>query len=45
MSRLGVPAACAGSSDGRTTGMFDEATMAELWGDVGTAVMAGTHMA
>jgi hypothetical protein len=34
-----------GSCDGRTTGMFGEATMAELWGGVGTAVMARTHMA
>jgi hypothetical protein len=34
-----------GSCDGRTAGMFDEAMMAELWGGVGIAVTAGTHMA
>jgi hypothetical protein len=34
-----------GSYDGKTTGMFGEAAMAEPWGGVGTAVMTGTHMA
>jgi hypothetical protein len=33
------------SCDGRTTGMFGEATMAKPWDGVGTAVMAGTHKA
>jgi hypothetical protein len=33
------------SCDGRTIGMFSEAAMAELWGSVGTAVTARTHMA
>jgi hypothetical protein len=31
-----------GSYDGRTTGMFSEAAMAEPWDGVGIAVMAGT---
>jgi hypothetical protein len=30
-----------GSCDGRTAGMFDEASMAEPWDSVGTTVMAG----
>jgi hypothetical protein len=34
-----------GSCDGRTAEMFSEATMVEPWDGVGTAVMAGTHMA
>jgi hypothetical protein len=34
-----------GSCDGRTAGMFGEAMMVEPRGGVGTAVMAGTHMA
>jgi hypothetical protein len=34
-----------GSCDGRTTRMFGEATMAELWDGVGIAVMAETHKA
>jgi hypothetical protein len=34
-----------GSCDGRTTGMFNEAVMAELWDGVGIAAMAGTHKA
>jgi hypothetical protein len=34
-----------GSCDGRTVGMFGEATMAEPWDGVGTATMAGTHKA
>jgi hypothetical protein len=34
-----------GSCDGRTTGMFSEAVMAELWDSVGTAKKAGTHKA
>jgi hypothetical protein len=34
-----------GSCDGRTAGMFSEATMAEPWDGVGIAVMAGTHKA
>jgi hypothetical protein len=34
-----------GSGDGRTTGMFGEAAMAEPWDGVGIAVMAGTHKA
>jgi hypothetical protein len=33
------------SYDGRTTGMFNEATMAEPWDSVGTAALAGTHKA
>jgi hypothetical protein len=33
------------SCDGRTTGMFYEATMAKPWDGVGIAVMAGTHKA
>jgi hypothetical protein len=33
------------SCDGRTAGMFGEATMAKSWDGVGTAVMTGTHMA
>jgi hypothetical protein len=32
-----------GSCDGRTTGMFGEATMAELWDSVGTTSRTGTH--
>jgi hypothetical protein len=34
-----------GSYDGRTTGMFGEAVMAEPWDSVGTATMARTHKA
>jgi hypothetical protein len=34
-----------GSCDGRTTGIFGVAAMAEPWDDVGTAVMAGTQKA
>jgi hypothetical protein len=34
-----------GSCDGRTAGMFSEATMAEPWDGVGTAAMTGTHKA
>jgi hypothetical protein len=34
-----------GSCDGRTTGMFGEAVMAEPWDGVGTAATAGTHKA
>jgi hypothetical protein len=34
-----------GSCDGRTTGMFGEAAMAEPWDGVGIAAMAGTHKA
>jgi hypothetical protein len=34
-----------GSCDGRTAGTFGEAVMAKLWDGVGTAAMAGTHMA
>jgi hypothetical protein len=33
-----------GSYDGRTAGIFGEATMAEPWGGVGTAMTAETHM-
>jgi hypothetical protein len=32
-----------GSYDGRTTGMYSEAVMAEPWDGVGTAAMARTH--
>jgi hypothetical protein len=34
-----------GSYNGRTAGMFGEATMAELWDGVGMAAMAGAHKA
>jgi hypothetical protein len=34
-----------GSYDGRTTGIFGEATMAKPWDGGGTAAMAGTHKA
>jgi hypothetical protein len=34
-----------GSYDGRTAVMFGEATMAELWDGVGTAMMTRTHKA
>jgi hypothetical protein len=34
-----------GSYDGRTTGMFNEATMAEPCDSVGKVAMAGTHKA
>jgi hypothetical protein len=34
-----------GSCDGRTTGMFGEAVMAESGDSVGTSSMAGTHKA
>jgi hypothetical protein len=34
-----------GSCNGRTTGMFSEAAMAELWDGVGTVAMARTHKA
>jgi hypothetical protein len=33
------------SYDGRTTGMFGGAVMAEPWDGVGAAAMAGTHKA
>jgi hypothetical protein len=33
------------SCDGRTIGMFGEATMAEPWDGVGIGAMAITHMA
>jgi hypothetical protein len=33
------------SCDGRTAGMFGEATMAEPWDGVGTTAMARTHKA
>jgi hypothetical protein len=32
-----------GSCDGRITGMFGEAAMAEPWDSVGTTMRAGTH--
>jgi hypothetical protein len=34
-----------GSCDGRSAGMFGEATMDEPWDGVGTVVMAGTYKA
>jgi hypothetical protein len=34
-----------GSYDGRTAGIFGEATIAEPWDGVGIAAMAGTHKA
>jgi hypothetical protein len=34
-----------GRCDGRTTGMFGEAVMAEPWNSVGTGAMAETHKA
>jgi hypothetical protein len=34
-----------GSCNGKTARMFGEATMAKLWDGVGTAAMAGTHLA
>jgi hypothetical protein len=34
-----------GSCDGRSARMFDEATMAESWDSVSTAMTAGTHKA
>jgi hypothetical protein len=34
-----------GSCDGRATGMFGEAALAEPWDGVGTTAMAGTHKA
>jgi hypothetical protein len=34
-----------GSYDGRTTGMFGEAAMAEPWDGVGTTAMTGTQKA
>jgi hypothetical protein len=42
---LAYQSAVWGSYDGRTTGMFGAAAMAELWDGVGTAAMAGTHKA
>jgi hypothetical protein len=42
---LGLPTGCAGSCDGRTAGMFGEATIVEPSDGVGIAVMAGTHKA
>jgi hypothetical protein len=42
---LAYQPAVRGSCDGRTSGMFGEATMAKLWVGVGTTVMAGTHKA
>jgi hypothetical protein len=44
-SSLGVPAGYAGKLRWQTTGMFGEATIAELWDGVGKAAMAGTHKA
>jgi hypothetical protein len=40
---LACQLAVQGSGDGKTVGMFGEATMAEPWDGVGTAAMAGTH--
>jgi hypothetical protein len=40
---LAYQPAVRGSYDGRTAGMFGEATMAEPWDGVGIAAMAGTH--
>jgi hypothetical protein len=34
-----------GSCDGRTTGIFGEAMMAEPWDGVGITMMTGTHKA
>jgi hypothetical protein len=39
-SSLGVPTGCAGKLRWQTAGMFGEATIAELWDDVGEAAMA-----
>jgi hypothetical protein len=44
-SSLGVPTGCAGKLRWQTTGMFDEAVMAEPWDGMGKAAMAGTHKA
>jgi hypothetical protein len=44
-SSLGIPTGCAGKLRWQTTGMFDEAAMAEPWDGVGKAAMAGTHKA
>jgi hypothetical protein len=40
---LGRPLHRSGSCDGRTAGMFGEATMAKPWDGGDIAVMAGTH--
>jgi hypothetical protein len=39
-SSLGVPTGCAGKLRWPTTGMFDDATMAEPWDGMGEAAMA-----
>jgi hypothetical protein len=39
-SSLGIPISCAGKLRWQTTGMFDEAAMAEPWDGVQEAVMA-----
>jgi hypothetical protein len=39
-SSLGVPTGCVRSYDGRTVGVFSEATMAKLWDSVGIAATA-----
>jgi hypothetical protein len=39
-SSLGIPTGYAGKLRWQTTGMFDDAVMAELWDGVGEAVMA-----
>jgi hypothetical protein len=44
-SSLSVPTGCEGKLRWKTTGMFGEAAMAELWDGVGKAAMAGTHKA
>jgi hypothetical protein len=44
-SSLDIPTGCAGSCDGRTTGLFGEAAMAEPCDSVGTVEMARTHKA
>jgi hypothetical protein len=44
-SSLRVPTGYAGKLQWQTTGMFDEAAMAEPWDGVGKATMAGTHKA
>jgi hypothetical protein len=43
-SSLGIPVV-RGSCDRRTTGIFSEAVMAELWDSVGIAETVGTHKA
>jgi hypothetical protein len=44
-SSLGIPTGYVGKLRWQTTGMFDEAAMAEPWDGVGKAAMAGTHKA